>query len=462
LDPLRDQIAEAIWKHVSAQDVPAVADRLGLAPGTGAEAFSSKRRYIKNRILDMDEAGLLNLARAVMAEYGDEDLSDALAERTSAAQPQLSELTRRDLLKTLNPLETLFGETNLFEGLRIICTEAIGPPEEDRDLFGMQTLTGHIRQHYLRNPDWSHEQLLIECGALTANQSRFFRLLEKLLHPVVRRGDEQRELAAAFNSLLAADGYRAVVTIEQSRHPVYAIERISSGMTGRPKNLVFAAINAKPDLYFTDAINNDIAIRNATDALIYDEFVNESGLSWQTLAQWWQERERLVDLTEAKRSLYTRLSQSVKAAHSPGQYALFSTYYREFPGRMGDALPALLPEVYLHYDPRTLRERGTDPVLLRQRMDFLILLDRNKRVVLEVDGSQHYSEADRAAPAKYAAMLAEDRRLRLAGYELYRFGGAEFADTAVSNGKIMIGPRSREVVVEFFTRLWRYHGIEIG
>ena len=460
MDTLRGQIAEAVWRHVSAPDVPNVATRWGLAPGTTGEAFHSKRKYIRNRILDMDEAALLKLARAVVAEYGDEELSDAITERASADQSRLSELTRRDLLKALSELDSLFGETDLFEGLRIICAEHIGADQEDVDLFGLRTPTGNIRQHYLRNRDWSHEELLIACGALTASQSRFLRLIEKLLHPVVRRGDAQRDLASALNSILGADGFRAVVTGQQSRHPVYSIQRISQGLSSKPKNLVFAAINTKPDLYFTDAINNDIAIRNATDALIYDQFVNESGLLWETLAEWWQAREQAPNLIEAKRSLYTRLLQSVKGASSPGQYALFSAYYHEFPAILGASLPTLIPEVYLHYDPRTLKERAGDPVLLRQRMDFLLLLDHNVRIVIEVDGSQHYSEAGRAAPSKYARMLEEDRRLRLSGYELYRFGGAEFSDTSTTEGKTTVGLRSREVAMQFFTRLWERHVIK--
>ena len=31
---------------------------------------------------------------------------------------------------------------------------------------------------------------------------------------------------------------------------------------------------------------------------------------------------------------------------------------------------------------------------------------------------------------RYATMVSEDRRLRLAGYEVYRFGGAEFSPDA--------------------------------
>jgi len=36
---------------------------------------------------------------------------------------------------------------------------------------------------------------------------------------------------------------------------------------------------------------------------------------------------------------------------------------------------------------------------------------------------------DRRCPRRYASMMAEDRDLRLKGYEVYRFGGAELTDT---------------------------------
>ena len=457
LDTLRDRIAEAIAAHVKAYNLPSVGERLGLGSGKSDEANRSKRLYVKARILNMDETELLKLARGVVTEFGDERLSDMLSEMTTPAHHRVSDITRRDTLKALNSLDSLFGDTDLFEGLSVVASEPISQGE---DVFGLPTLAGRIRQHYLRNEDWSHEQLLIECGVLSCAQSRFFRLIERLLDPVVRRGDEQMRLADTLNEILSADDFRVVITGEKSRHPLYAIERISSNVGGKPKNLVFAAINTKPDLYFIDAINNDIAIRNATDALIYDEFLYESGLRWETLTHWWQTHEHFANLGEATSALYRRLLRSVKATDSPGQFALFDSYYREFPSRMKDKLPALIPEVYLHYDPRTLRERGADPVLLRQRMDFLVLLDHNVRIVLEVDGSQHYSEAGRAAPAKYAEMAGEDRRLRLAGYELYRFGAAEFSDTTSFEGKITVGPRSRQVVMEFFNRLWLKYGIK--
>lgn len=58
-------------------------------------------------------------------------------------------------------------------------------------------------------------------------------------------------------------------------------------------------------------------------------------------------------------------------------------------------------------------------------MDFLLLLPHRQRVVIEIDGKQHYADGDTASPQRYASMVAEDRNLRLLGYEVYRFGGFE-------------------------------------
>lgn len=77
-------------------------------------------------------------------------------------------------------------------------------------------------------------------------------------------------------------------------------------------------------------------------------------------------------------------------------------------------------------------------------MDFLLLLDHRRRVVLEVDGIQHYADAQgRASPARYAEMVAADRELRLTGYEVYRFGGHEITDRS----------RGAETLDKFFDNL---------
>lgn len=57
-------------------------------------------------------------------------------------------------------------------------------------------------------------------------------------------------------------------------------------------------------------------------------------------------------------------------------------------------------------------------------------------------------------------MVAEDRRLRLTGYELYRFGGTEFKDAALTDGKYSIGPTSKQVAINFFHQLLETHHIK--
>jgi very-short-patch-repair endonuclease len=113
-------------------------------------------------------------------------------------------------------------------------------------------------------------------------------------------------------------------------------------------------------------------------------------------------------------------------------------------------LPALLPEVWLHWDPKTVSERGA-AALLGHRMDFLLLLPHGQRVVLEVDGSHHYATPDgkRPDPRQYAALARADRELKLSGYEVFRFGATELKDL----------DSARKVLQAFFTGLFRRYGV---
>ena len=76
---------------------------------------------------------------------------------------------------------------------------------------------------YINNNDYTNEDLLLRCGILECSQKRFLSFLEKMLDPVVRRGDKQRDLAEKLNKLLRPDGYSATITDQQSGHPVYTI-----------------------------------------------------------------------------------------------------------------------------------------------------------------------------------------------------------------------------------------------
>jgi|GEM_PF-928450 len=206
---------------------------------------------------------------------------------------------------------------------------------------------------------------------------------------------------------------------------VNEIDTKSSGNTNaRPKNLIFAANGPKPEIVLLDSVNNDVKItKNAEYCLIYEEHIDPNqGLSWNELLSWWISHHSNEVEDKANKDLYARLLESCNDAEK-----IILNTYGFILKEKGFHLPALIPQVYLHFDPLTLKQRGGASPLNRQRMDFLMLLPGRSRVVVELDGIEHYSDKNGKADTKrYADMMREDRRLRLAGYEVYRFGGNDF------------------------------------
>jgi len=456
---LRQGIADALHAE-SAHDLPDRCVKLGLAPGTGEEAYNSKRTYVKKRLEAFNETALLDLAQKVLEIHHNAALEDLVSERLLPADLRLSEITRRKVLKILNSVDELYGDlgrSGVQDRLDILAPS--WGRASDSGVF-LRSFLDDFLQHYLRNDDWDHACLLEQCGALTCAHDRFIRLINSVLRPEARTGKEQEALAQQLDEVLKPDGYAVEQVGSVSGHQIYEVVRHNSGVAGRPKNLIFASIGAKPDIVLRDAINNDLQIvRNAELCLVYDRPLSSShGLTWLSLAEWWQQHEGISDLEIARRKLGERLLQSLPV-NSPGEHALFKTYFKEFAPKLGDRLPALLPQVYLHYDPMTMKQRGAAPALARHRMDFLLLLPDRVRVVLEVDGQQHYAVDGHASPARYASMIKEDRDLRLKGYELYRFGGAEFSDSIAGGQTISVGNDSARTVKSFFERLFTRHGV---
>lgn len=285
-----------------------------------------------------------------------------------------------------------------------------------------RSLRKQIEQHVLRNPDWSAEELFDELDAIdAAGDARFAKFLEGLASAdVVPDEDAQRRIVATVNPYLRAAGAELRETGENGGYPMFTVVSTRAAR-GRPKNLIFAS-SAKPDIRIIDAIDNDIEIvSSAEDVLVYDRPTHE-GILWRDLQAWWKDIRRIAGDEEAKSTLYKRLRSSLPES-SPPQRNLFDIYHHIHREELPE-LPALLPEVWLHWDPRTVRERGPG-ALLSFRMDFLLLLPHGHRIVLEVDGATHYSTNGRPDADQYAKGVRGDRELKLARYEVFRFGATE-------------------------------------
>jgi AbiJ N-terminal domain 3/Protein of unknown function (DUF559) len=448
LESLRAEIAYVLSSKVKAHTLASVCSELGLDPGEDSEAWQSKFNYVMRRLKPLQREHVILLAQQVLDRYPAYDLEEKLELIHPSVEGVISAITRRNIIDELNTMEDLAGKLHRGEFLnRVFPLEQMqelvvsGLPGTFEaalarpDPFG-RTLQECVVQHMLRNDDWSYRDFFEQARFLEMSERRFRMLLEAIVHPEVRTGSEQEQFVNVINGHLVRDGFELRAVGQTSGYVLYRVVR-RGGVLGLAKNLIFAANGPKPELVLQDAVNNDIRIvKNQSFCLVYDRPIELEGLRWNELVKWWAElAERGED---AERSLYKRLMASLA---SEPERKLFRFYFECFRDKYKETLPALIPQVYLHYDPYTVREIPSGSELARQRMDFLMLLPYRQRVVIEIDGQHHYAEDEKPSPKRYAEMVAEDRSLRLQGYEVFRFGGFEFTKNP------------REVVTCFFQRL---------
>lgn len=452
-NPLRNELCatvEAKLQPCRRVDLPALCDEIGLPEAPDDEGLT-KRQYITSRLERLArEDEVRHVATKFVSCYplgaygndGTYDLEELLWE---TREPLVSPRIRREVAEALDAVD-LFTEPDAF--LELLARLFVLGANDIPFLDDRSSLHWNIRQHLIRNPeDWSVPQLFQELGALKCSSERFRKLIEALAGPEARPDEaSQRSFVMTANSVLAAHGFKLVETGEIDGYPSFSFIRPGDPSWGRPKNIIFAS-SAKPDLRFRDAVDNDIEIvTREKEVLVFDEPIN-GVLLWRDLQSWWARRECIVEPEHAKRTLYQRLLSSLPQS-SPPQCLLFRAFFEHYRDQV-PSLPALIPEVWLHYDPRTIHQRGRD-ALLRQRMDFLMLLPAGVRIVLEVDGQHHYSYSsrDRPAPQRYAELVKSDRELKLCGYDVYRFGATE-----------LCGPMGKQLVSSFFDDLFRKHSI---
>jgi very-short-patch-repair endonuclease len=377
-------------------------------------------------------------------EEGDEERRFILQDLLWEPQKEISKRCRREIALSLE-IEEIFRD----EGAFIELLTDLFVTYRSSDLFAHWTGVDldKLEKHVCRNPgDWSVEDLLGFLDAFEISSRRFSKLLEGLSHGDIQNClERQMVFVNKVNSRLKFEGFELREVGTSGGYPEFKVLPATERPAGKPKNLIFAS-SEKPDLRLGNALSNDIEIvTNSDKVLVYDQPIDRGGLNWQQLQDWWRDTNGMVDDAQAKKSLYFRLLKSLPKS-SPPQENFFTSYF-EIYKELIPSLPALLPEVWLHWDAKTVRERGVN-ALPRSRMDFLLLLPNDVRVVIEIDGKEHYSNGELACPKKYSEMVNADRILKLDGYQVFRFGGYEL------NEKNAI-----EMVKEFWNRLYQKYGV---
>ena len=451
-------------------ELPSLCDTLAL-PQSPNDSSLSKRQYIVSRVekLETDPERTRLVTTRFIEQYpvstGNEksfELEEILWKTSS--YPIISIRVRRELANGLNREDMWIDDEGFLNALNRLWVIETKHEQISKyvngfmgDLFGQAPLADHqvegsLKEQVVRNfiPNcghWSIEYLFKSLGAFACSSKRFGSFIESLVSAEVTPDEtKQRVLVTKINAVLNRYNLEVVERAIVDGYPSFAVQAIGSTVLGRPKNLIFAS-SVKPDLRFRDAVNNDIEIvTHADKVLIYDRTIPDRGLLWKDLQDWWIQDRCYSNDREARVALYRRLFVSLPAT-SPPQQLLFETFFSHFQHTF-TTLPALLPEVWLHYDPKTVEQRGKE-ALLRQRMDFLLLISPSTRVVIEVDGKHHYTDNNGQASAdRYAKMVSQDRDLRLSGYEVYRFSASELS---VRSGG--------QIVCDFFDDLFKRYGV---
>ena len=425
LRKLIKQIVLASKDSITHGEMPSFCLDLGLAAPVTQDEMSKAER-LSNSVDRTEDKTLLQVANLILCKRPlTEDQRFELQEILWSDLPVLrfTKKSRREITKAFDSIE-LFVDSRGFDRL-ITNLFKLG----DDDIFSfvssdLASLRKEIERHVYLNPgDWTVEYVFERLGAFEASDHRFLKFLEGLVSSDVRPDEvAQRNLVSCLNPILKTIGGEFYEAGEFDGYPVFRIA-IKGASLLRPKNIIFAS-SVKPDLRLVDAINNHIEIvSNADKVLVYDSPLTNDGLKWRDLQQWFKGSQNLQTDDEAKRKLYHRLLACLPDT-SPPQQSFFKAFHTGFGDKIPN-LPALLPEVWMHWDPKTVQQRGAE-ALFRQRMDFLMLLPNGHRIVMEIDGKQHFADENGHADVKrYSEMVAADRDLKLAGYEVFRFGSLE-------------------------------------
>ncbi|MFC8865384.1 hypothetical protein BCL80_1154 [Streptomyces avidinii] len=441
LRSLVDGVLATLYQSYRHQDLPELCERLGLPPVPPNDG-TSKHDRLKASLHACPDEWLVRVVQALLdterMSFGQtRDLQDAIW--IGRPHVEIPGRTRRELARDFD-LVCHLGYPDRF---LVLLGQFWDLGENEFEVWGphLGTLHADIQRHVIRfQDDWTTEYLFEQLGALDAPHPRFGRFIEGLASPAVLPDEQaQRRFVEFANQHLQPIGAQLREEGEADGYPQFHLAQLGRGTARRPRNLIFATLG-KPDIRFTSALDNDIEIAEQEDKiLVYDRPVGKGGLLWSDLLSWWQETR---DADDAALALYDRMKASLPD-RSEGQKNLFWLYHHIYKRQLSD-VPALLPEIWVHWDPKSIRQRR-ERALQNLRMDFLMLLPGNRRVVLEVDGMQHYTRDEGTKPdsAKYAATMAGDRDLKFRGYEVFRFGRDELRDR----------DRARPVVADFFSSL---------
>ncbi len=290
---------------------------------------------------------------------------------------------------------------------------------------------------------WRNKNIFTEIKEEVGKNASSYTLLSLTLNGIVPRDVEsgKGKFPEKFDKYkVVKPGYMAFCLFDIDETPrTVGLSSFDGMLTGAYTIMRVDNVNPRFAYYYYLSLDNAKAMRplysglrktikNENQCLIYNRPIPSTGVMWNDLVDWYAEEKNIDENREIVfiKRLCECLDTSFKAqgAKSGPETWMLQAYYN-LKKELGKDLPALIPQVYLYYDPQTLKQRGYK-LFEHQKMDFLMIFSHKDRVVIEIDGRQHYAEGNSASPRLYSEMVRAQREMTLFGYDVYRFGGYEF------------------------------------
>ncbi|WP_412026729.1 hypothetical protein [Deinococcus yunweiensis] len=226
------------------------------------------------------------------------------------------------------------------------------------------------------------------------------------------------KLHATSDEVLLEIAKRALSRFSGTQKATEQFESLRILVSPASLSTLFFAGHGKPDVIFTDFTRGKYTVRDAKGCLVVS-LPDDQTVTWQQV--WDQQKRRFTSHNGLYEYLINAIPEKSPQAREMFEIYCYSTLLL---GKM--TTPAILPELNLHYDTLTLKQRGGLKALESQRCDFYMRVG-SKEILLEVDGIGHYVVANGVDKREgYGEQCRWDRERTLLGYEIYRFGTAEF------------------------------------
>ena len=146
---LKTEIADLLASEKS-YNLPKICESFNLDEGEEAEAFSSKRKYVSNRLVEKTDTFVLELALKIHKKYELPYFSKIIEPYFPEGIFEISSITRRKILDDFLLKENYFKDEELISFLESIWDLEDMPSTDDRYL----SASGDIYQHMINNCDW--------------------------------------------------------------------------------------------------------------------------------------------------------------------------------------------------------------------------------------------------------------------------------------------------------------------